>query len=298
MMKRILFLIFLMTGFLPLTAVQAQTPPESIDSLLVDLWPDYDKADVLVLLKGTLPDSTTFPATVTIPLPENADFNVVARIDASDGFMKDDIEFQIGAGNLTFTTPDLAFQIEYYLPYSVENDQRTFNYTWVAGLPVNSFQVRVQQPTVASTLLTEPAAMEVSTGQDGFSYHILPEQIVPAGQPYSIRINYTMTSSQLSAQRSGPSITDVQTTGLSPQNESGNEIDWMMILAVGGGMILLAGIIWLIMGRRTTTRPIKPRPVRAVNQQQSRAQYCHICGQPVQKSDKFCRECGTALKNS
>jgi hypothetical protein len=40
----------------------AQDKVTAIDSLAVEIWPDYDQASVLVLLTGTLPAGTKLPA--------------------------------------------------------------------------------------------------------------------------------------------------------------------------------------------------------------------------------------------
>ncbi|MBW1994611.1 MAG: hypothetical protein JRI77_09195, partial [Deltaproteobacteria bacterium] len=93
-MKRIaIFFLLASTLLAPLTG-NPQTDVSNvstIDSLLVELWPDYDKASVLVLLTGALPPDTRLPASVTLPLPKTAQLNAIARIDAGDGMMKDDI---------------------------------------------------------------------------------------------------------------------------------------------------------------------------------------------------------------
>lgn len=300
-MKRIqLLLSLLLFALLPVASSMAQSTASAIETLTVDLWPDYDKAAVLVLLTGTLPDDTSLPATVTVPLPETADFNVVARIDASDGTMKDDIDFTQNPGEVTFTTPDLRFRVEFYMPYTANDSQRSFNFTWLADVLVNDLLVKVQQPTAAASLLTEPASLDVITDSDGFSYHILPSQPVPAGQPYSVRVDYTMTSSQLSAQRSSPSIADASTTGFTPADSSPeSELPWPAIAVAAVGVLAIIAATWQIATTRATARPRKPRPLRATKQPASAsasAGYCHICGQPLQAGDKFCRECGTAVK--
>ncbi len=296
-MKRIAFICLLLLISLPTQISQAQTEVTALEKLQVDLWPDYDRSAVLVLLTGALPEGTTFPAMVTLPLPEGADFNVVARIDASDGNMKDDIEFTTDAGKVSFTTPDLAFRIEYYLPYTADGLNRSFNFTWVGGMPVNQLQVSVQQPTAATSLITEPAATSSVTGRDGFTYHTLPAQVVPAGQPYAVRLNYTMSSAQLSVPQAGPLITDVQTTGFTSRVAPESGPDWPIIVAAAVAIALAVALItWQIATSRATAKSRKPRPVR-VESSTSTVRYCHICGQPLQSGDKFCRECGTAVKS-
>jgi len=116
------FLLFLLAMILP-AAGYAQGRATTIDTLVVDLWPDYDRASVLVLLTGTLSADTKLPATVIFPVPATAQLNAVARIDSSDGVMKDDILSGPAPGGFRFTTPDLRFRVEYYLPYVVNNNR-------------------------------------------------------------------------------------------------------------------------------------------------------------------------------
>ena len=85
-MKRTVALLCLLL-LLPASWAQAQTAV-TLQALDVELWPDYDESAVLVLLTGTLAANTPLPVTVTLPLPEGTDFNVVARI-TDDNVMTD-----------------------------------------------------------------------------------------------------------------------------------------------------------------------------------------------------------------
>ena len=126
----------LLVILLPGSPLAAETDATSIDTLIVDIWPDYDKASVLVMLTGTLPVNNPLPARVTLPFPDEARVNAVARIDARDGVMKDDILSSPGLGELTFITPDPGFRVEYYFPYTATDGHRTFEFTWQAGLTI------------------------------------------------------------------------------------------------------------------------------------------------------------------
>ncbi len=295
-MKRIGLLLLLLVLALPAGIIFAQEQIETIDTLTVDLLPDFDETSVLVLITGMLPAGTPLPATVSLPLPEGSDFNVVARIDAADGRMKDDIEFSINNGEVTFTTPDLQFRLEYYYPYSANGSQRTFSYNWVSDESVNQLNMNVQQPSASSSLSTNPASVDVFTGEDGFTYYVLPAKAIAANQSYAVEVTYTMDREELSVSSSAPSITDVQTTGFSPAESTSNNIDWPIILAAAGVVLVILGlIVWQLSSSRGKSRARKPRPVRQV-ETKSDSQYCHICGQPILGTDKFCRECGTARK--
>ncbi len=286
-------LLFLLVMILPATG-HTQGQITAIDALVVDLWPDYDRASVLVMLTGTLSPNTKLPATVIIPVPETAQLNAIARIDSSDGIMKDDIFSSPVPGGFRFTTPDLRFRIEYYLPYTVNNNRRTFNFTWLADLSVNSFQLKVQQPTYASFLATEPAAVDVSKGQDGFTYYAFPVQAVPAGQSFSVDVNYTMTTAQLSAESLAPPGSGVQEPGLPSTSKTGAGINWPIVAVVAGGVIIVIIFVWQIATRRGASNRSVIQDAKA--QKQSHAKFCRNCGNQMDKDDRFCRNCGKALQ--
>jgi hypothetical protein len=276
---------------LPMATGFAQNPVSVIDSLDIDFWPDYDRASVLVLLTGTLPGDTQFPASVTLPLPEGAQLNAVARIDSKDGDMKDDIFSSTDSpGTLTFITSDLRFRVEYYLPYTVDKSQRSFDYTWLAAISVNHLQLRVQRPTSASILNTEPAAANVVRDGAGFDYHILPARAVTAGQPLTVHVDYKMETAQLSATSLPRQNTGIQTLATP---STGSSINWALAAVVTGGLIIMGALIWQITLRRRASNLRKPVASRVAKESQEK--FCGNCGAPIGKGDNFCSSCGSEL---
>jgi len=279
---------------MPVTAGFAQEPVSAIDSLDIEIWPDYDKPSVLVLLTGSLPRDTRLPASITLPLPETAHLNAVARIDGNDGVMKDDIfSSSDPSGTLTFITPDLRFRVEYYLPYTVNNNQRSFDYSWLADVSVNNLRLRVQQPTSASTLNTEPATSNVVRSGDGFDYHIFPSRAVPANQSFSLHVDYNMTTAQLSATSLPSSNTSIQTPALPATPGIGSDVNWALVAIVAGGLIFFAALIWQIASRRPAPNMRDTADSGVVTK--SRAKFCRNCGEPIDKGDRFCGGCGSKL---
>jgi hypothetical protein len=246
------------------------------------------------LLTGTLPGDTRLPASVTLPLPEAARLNAVARIDRKDGNMKDDIFSSTDPpGTVTFITPDLRFRVEYYLPYTVNANQRSFVYNWLAAISVNNFQLRVQRPSSASTLNTKPAAANVVKSGDGFDYHTFPARAVPAGQSFSLRVDYKMINAQLSAASLPSPSTSMQTPAIPTTPSTGSGINWALAAVVTGGLIIIGALIWQIASRRPAPNIRKPLDTRV--EKQSRAKFCRNCGEPIDEGDRFCRGCGSEL---
>jgi hypothetical protein len=291
-MKRISFFLSVFFALMPIAWGHAQDAVTAIDSLDIDLWPDYDRASVLVLLTGTLPSGAQLPATLTVPLPETAQVNAVARIDSRDGKMYEAL-WVPGPGALMLTIPDLRFRLEYYLPYKVNGDRRSFDYTWLADLAVEKLRLRVQKPTAAGSFQTEPAAGHVDRGKDGFDYHIFPERAVPAGRPFKVRVDYTTISGQLSAEGSPAPSAGVQIPAKRSPSTGGSGMNWPILAIFVGVLIIVIAFVWQIAVHRAESRSRDSLPKTA--KKKSRRKFCDDCGHPVNEEDKFCSRCGTDL---
>lgn len=293
-MKRQCFCLLILLALLLPGTGGTQDKVAALDELTIALWPDYDRASVLVLLTGTLPPNTLLPATVSLPLPETAQVNAVARIDSSDGKMKDDIFSSRSSGQITFGIPDLRFRLEYYLPYVINDNQRTFDFSWLADLSVDRLLLRVQQPFSASSFSTKPATTDVLRGEDGFTYHVFPAQPVPAGQSFSVHVAYTMIGTQLSAESLAPPSTGVEGPGSPVTFKTGAGINWPAVAVVGGGIIIVMVFVWRIATYRAAATQPEPVPQPTKGTKQSCSKFCRNCGNPIGKDDKFCSECGSA----
>ena len=251
-MKSTTFTAFLMILLIPVAPAAADTEATALDTLLVDIWPDYDKASVLVMLTGTLPRTSPLPARITLPLPSSAEINAVARIDSRDGVMKDDILSSPGLGELTLITPDPAFRVEYYLPYAAKDRQRSFDFTWQAGLAVAKFRVKVQQPAAASAFRTVPAGADIVQDENGLNYHTFPAQSLSTGGRFNLHVDYTMDRPLLSVQNlpapapaPGPSVPPVQAAPPVPG------INWPYLAVFSGSVLMALAVFWMVITQRS-----------------------------------------------
>ena len=304
----LLFFLLCLTLFLALPA-QAQESSPDLATLAVELWPDYDRPTVLVLITGSLAPTVALPATVTIPLPANADVHAVARISTTNTLV-DDIVFEESDGAVTLTTPDSRFRVEYYLPYEQSGEDRSFAADWVFPFAVASVTVNVQEPAAATNFAISPAPQSVTTGQDGLTYHLLAPQTLAAGQPLEFDLTYTLADNVLTVE----TATEGDTASAPPASEpeqttaaSGNG-NLPLILAGVGGLIISATLIWQGLRERSAqkSRPVvrrRPTPARpgpahkqTPETPTGEARFCHQCGREASSDDRFCRQCGTLLK--
>lgn len=299
---RWIVLLILIVGLAwPVSHIAAQTETTAVETLAIDMWPDYDRTAVLVLLTGTFPTDAQFPTTITIPLPPGADLNAVARI-TDDNIMTDDVTYEESVDGVTFTTPDRRFRVEYYMPYSAVGSQHQFDFTWLADFAVNEMLLAVQQPVAATNMQTQPAAAAITEDStDGFTYHVLPGTAVPAGQDYTVNVEYTMDEPTLSVEQLpviAPPVTPISapiSEVSTPESGASEGVDWAILLAVAGGVLILVAVVWQVASnRQKPKRPSKATP--AHTPQPGPAKFCHQCGLPLQSGDKFCRSCGTAVK--
>ena len=165
-----------------------------------------------------------------------------------------------------------------------------------------------QKSVAASDVTIIPSPTSDADGQDGLTYHLLPSRAVAAGDSYNVEVGYTMSTPALTVnflQESGDTAVssgeDLPILEAVPVEDS--DFNWPLLLIALGAIILVATAVWYFMSRQSmgSRRPAKPKPARRTAAAQAsaakgRANFCHNCGQPLQPEDKFCRQCGTAIK--
>ena len=306
-MKRILFALLIFLAFSQTVNIWAQDTVTSLDQLTVDIWPDYDRPSVLVLITGTLPDDVAYPATITVPIPADASVNAVAHIEP-DGRMISIIDAdETIPGQLTLTTPEPQFRIEYYFPYSADDNDRSFLFSWRSDLIVDEFLATVQQPVLADEMIISPSPSSVTTGADGMAYHDLPATAVLDGETYELEGSYTLARPQLSVELL--SAQEVPLVGADEAGDGDDGFDWLLAggiaLGVALALLIILAIGWLITSNRSNRRRVvKPRPIRQEQTSSAKAnaskqnRFCHECGHPVDSEDRFCRNCGAVVKQA
>ena len=279
---------------------RAENAVPLIQSLTVQIWPDYDRPSVLVMMSGSLPSGTPLPAFVNLPLLPGAEINAVARADAN-GRLFSDIEYTIDAGKLSLSTPDPQFRVEYYVPYLVEGNEHHFTFDWLADVSVESLNVIVQEPASATSLVTQPPAANVIQGKNGLTYHALPTWAAPARERLSLHFSYAMTTPALSAEsRPAPApaaapapapVREVRSPA-APAAAAGSGASWWILVAVVVTAGASMGITWQIARNRFASGVAGETPPA----ERPTVRPCPGCGLPCGIDDGFCSGCGQQIR--
>ena len=300
----------------PWTTVRAQNPPE-IERLQVDLWPEFDRKEVLVIYHITLTATTSMPAQIALRIPKAAGSPYNLAMKDVDGMLYNVKYDQTVDGDwlrISFTAPSAELQLEYYDPSLARTgNNRSFSYRWSGDYRVRSMLVRIQQPVNASDfqLINSPLKLGAgSKADDGLTYYNVPiDGIIESGTPFGVQFGYSKPDDTLSSPDGvvQPRPASGSTTALNGSLAATNSS--LIWLALGAGLaLILFGGFWYYQQQRASSVPAASSRRRHNYSTQARSTsraesssiqvYCHQCGKRASPGDAFCRACGVKLKIS
>ena len=314
-MKRCIFaLVFIISIGIPWSGVRAQTPLE-IDQLQVDIWPEYDRPEVLVIYHMIIAANSTLPAQVSLRIPKavNSPYNVAMK--DVDGMLYNLKYDQVVEGNwlkISFTAASTELQVEYYDPgMTVEGNTRQYDFQWPGDYRVDNMNFRIQQPFNASNLQLTNGSLKIANsalGDDNLTYYSVPiDGAIDAGTTFDVPFSYTKPDDTLSYTKTGqpvtPSTDTAPGTGLVPPNN-------ILVFGLAAGVVLiLVGFVWYLNQRRLMISAgmaggrrrhySSPKPRKDENPVSfGDIVFCHKCGKRANSQDAYCRSCGAKLRIS
>lgn len=286
------------------SSAQAQGTP-SLKSLDVDLWPEYDAPEVLVIYRIVLSPATSLPVDLTFRIPASAGKpNAVAMRNSDGNLVTLTYQRQVSGewALITFTATMPELQLEYYDPgLSKEGARRDFEFRWPGDYALDAMTIQVQQPLGATDLRVVPAADGSVNGPDGLTYFSKQVGALSAGQVFSLKFTYTKESDALSAAslQVKPSVPMTETPSV--ERTLRTLLPW--IIGAFGLLLLVGGVVWYWRsgsGERETGwaphRRRKPAELSPTEDEPGGYIYCHQCGKRAAPGDRFCRICGTKLR--
>jgi len=283
--------------------VQAQTDV-TIQTLAVEIWPEYDQPSVLVIYRITLSPQVKLPAELTLRIPRSAKAPSAVAEQTANGLFNLNFTAAGEDGDwllFSFTTTLPQLQMEYYDPgLTNAGGERSYSYRWPGDYTVQDLSIKVQQPPTATAMSLEPSTGTSGPGADGLTYFNVPVGNVASGGTFKLDITYTKTDDLLTQPQTFEAVTPAAPVNAStPGRVTFNEvIPW--VLGVLGLGLIGVGVIWYI---RTGKQPANasPRPKRASAEPaaaptQGEGIFCHQCGKRAGPGDVFCRACGAKLR--
>ena len=278
-------------------------------ALEVDLWPEYDRPEVLVIYRITLAPDVSLPVDLTLRIPAAVgDPSAVAikQVTSSgeSGLFTIPFERQLsgewGLVSLTATMPEIQF--EYYDPGMIkEGTSRHFEYRWPGDYAVDSLSIQVLQPVGAWEMRISPATDPGTPGEKGLVYYNKQVGSMSAGQTFELSFDYKKQDPTLSAADQQVQPIEPPDEGAIGQNSLKTVLPWA--LGILGLALILGGGVWYWKSGKGGSGPTSRRRHKPAAREETGTiaegyVYCHQCGKRATPGDRFCRTCGTKLRLS
>jgi zinc-ribbon domain len=301
-------------------SVHAQETP-ALSSLEISLWPEYDRPEVLVILRGSFESTTPLPVQAEISLPAKVGQpTAVAWVDEAGGQFTQDYTTRV-EGDWLVVSFELAvprFQVEYYDTLPVDSTgQRQYTYSYKADYDVGSLTVDFQVPPTAKGFTLEPPADAVVTEEDTLTYHVVDVGSLAQGDERTWTFTYQKDNADLTAATLPQP--EASATNVPPATE-GTDNSTVLMFLIAFVALVAVGTVSFWLGRRTqpmaqtvplpartprgpTTSGGRPASARRAQAQQRPAAaagrdtlFCHECGAELRPDSDFCHRCGAKVR--
>jgi hypothetical protein len=290
------WLLILMLGVFLVFPTQTLAQSEiTLNSVQVQLWPEYDQPSMLVIFEFTARENITLPTQITFHLPKDA--NVVAAAFYDNGnLLNANYTPAVQDGDwqtLTITIDKVTtYRFEYYEPISINGRARQFSYLWPADYAVEAFNIKVQEPVDTVSLTSEPALEK--TQENGANIYSSKPLSLAAGRQFTLNLQYEKSSDALTVPSS-----PVQTAPIDETTSGRIPLTSYLPYILGGlGAVLIVGglLYYFLSGRVRGRKPRRRNRAPSVPESNASVTHCHQCGTRAKPSDRFCRVCGTRLR--
>ncbi|MFZ5820996.1 MAG: zinc ribbon domain-containing protein [Chloroflexota bacterium] len=267
----------------------------TLESVTVQLWPEFDQPSMLVIYDVLASQATSLPQELKVRVP--ADAEVIAVAYEQDGGLFNvpyqDTEVDAGWRQVALTLEAATtYHLEYYAPLTYDGSQRTFDYLWPGDYAVASLAVSVRVPIDTTEMTTDPPMQETTSSGDGQTYLQWGGGALEAGQEVPITVQYVKTSDRLGASN------QPLETGTVDENTPGRVSlnNYYPYILGGLGVLLIAGgVIYFWQSSKGKSVQHKRHRSREAGEGDEQV-HCHQCGKRAQSGDRFCRACGTRLR--
>lgn len=293
-----LIAFFILLGWMSQSG-HAQTQPDiNLDSVRIQLLPEYIQPTVLVIYEIFLAETISLPQDLTFEVP--ADVEVLRVINITTDDRPVELSYQKSpAGmwnNLQFTATTHHIRIEYQDPNLVrQGNQRLYEFRWLSLYPVRVFSVSVRQPLGASEIQSQPALSKLEDPLAEFTEYSAVFGAVPAGELFTLSFIYTknpgdLASLSLPVEPASP----INGNALGRTPSPASVILWLLIASVA--VIIVVGLYyWRFLVNLSDERERVVQGVGIMNPEKQ-VFFCHECGMRSRVGDRYCNNCGSELR--
>ncbi len=306
-MRRVTGLLLLIALLISPLPAAAQTGL-ALDTLRIDIWPEYDQPSVLVIYRFTLSADTTLPAQVSMRIPADAGQPYNVAMKDVDGMLYTLAYTTRLEGDwlwVDFSTTSAELQLEYYdARLHADDGTRHFTYTWPGDFTVHELTVSVQQPLHASEMQITGLDSAGMPGSDGLTYYAANFGSLLPGEGFSLELDYSNESGALSAGSQPVTTVELPAAPAGQRTSFLGALPWVL---GGFGLLLTAlGGWWyvrtvrgapVVKKRRHTARRSEAVATVDGTAPVEGAVYCHQCGKRAGSGDIYCRACGSKLRH-
>ena len=266
-------------------------------TLGIDLWPEYDRPEVLVIYRASIAPGVALPAQVSFRIPAAAGPPTAVAERQTDGQLislpfERRVEGDGDTAFIEFTANRRVVQMEYYDP-ALERDGalRSFTFTWSSSHDVGALSVSAQQPDLAQNLTTTPPATTQAAGVDGLMYHTISLAALKSGESVDVRLSYEKVSDQLSTETM-PAAAPIPSAPMA--GPGGGTSDTQIVVIVMAALMVVAIIAGagVLRSRRRLPRPGGLARGAAAGA----SRFCTQCGAAGAAADRYCHRCGAAFR--
>ena len=271
----------------------------TIDNVTVQLWPEYDQPSMLVITDFKLPANATLPMNLAFRIPKDANLIAVAGYTADGLLANAAFDGPTDAGEwqtFTITLDSSAARFEYYQPLTFNGNQRIFSYLWDGAYAVDAFNIRVLEPADTTALTTIPNLVSIEE-KDGLKYYHGDPVKLAKGDQFALSLDYQKSSQTLIVSTQGvrpASPVDENTPGRISLNNT------LPYLIGGLGVIMIVGglIYYLRSGNKGAKKSRRRQHSNPAAEESESDVYCAQCGTRAQNGDRFCRICGSRIREA
>ncbi len=283
----LLFLVFLASA--GPAAAQGEGP--TLETVVVQLWPEYDDPRLLVLIDALFTSDVSFPQEVTFSVPKGAQINQMAWVTA-DGRVERGPYSTLREGaweRVTYTPKTGQLFYEYYTDAIVrDGTRRTVTFRFRVDYPTQALEIRIQEPAGARNVQIDPEPKgSILRPEDGLRYYLLSFSALKPGDEMAITMTYEKEGDALTVDQVGRAPESGLGGGGSPPPSQGEEgaligtlpsagstpsspppsarsdrsLLWVILFTALGSALVGAGLVWIWVSGRTQTKE-KRSPAR------------------------------------